>query len=170
MAARPAPRTVPGSPACSATVSPPSRSSPKCSATSASAAAGLNCANPAAAMTTATPTTGPPSHRCSSGPASGPSARVAGTGSRLPPQLHGPPRAGRQVAAPGQHGGDGEVVGDDPHVVHPQDHPRPVGDVPDGGEGAAQPGAGRPLGDGADEVLARQGEQQGPPERLHGVE
>jgi hypothetical protein len=56
----------PRSPACSVRVSP-SRSSPKCSATSASAAAGLNWAT-AAAMTSATPSTGGSSQWCSRRP------------------------------------------------------------------------------------------------------
>ena len=54
--------------------------------------------------------------------------------------------------------------------MHPQDRSAPVHHRAHRGQGAGQPLGRRTLGDHADEVLARQGQQQRPAQRPHLVE
>jgi hypothetical protein len=89
-------------------------------------------------------------------------------GDRLAPEVIGEHRVDRQTVGVGDGLLDGQELHRRDHVVHPEDRLRHRrGHRADGGQGAGVALAGRGGGDGPDEVLARQGQQERPAELGH---
>ena len=81
-----------------------------------------------------------------------------------PAQLVGEPQLGLDLGCAVQHRADGEEIGRRRDVVHPQHVRARLDPVPDRGQRAGEPVTRGAAGDRADEVLARDGQQQRPPE------